>query len=617
MKIETARSALRMDTLNLSPGPSRLRASPDRTWRRLAFWVPVTVATVLGTALGVAATSGVPSVLRWPLLVLLAVNVAYMAVTGTPGVLGFLLHVSGRRLRPVAAPSGLSRTALVMPVYNEDPALVFGEVGTMARALAEAGVGGVDLFVLSDTRDAAAGAAELAAFEALRAALPPVPRLHYRRRAENSGRKVGNLAEFCDRWGDTYDYMLVLDADSLMGASAIARLIGLMDSNPRAGIIQTVPYPVGRHTLFARLQQFGARLYTPLLVEGLTFWQQSDGNYWGHNAIIRVAPFRAHCTLPVLPGREPFGGEILCHDVVEAGLMRGAGWDVWVLPEVVESYEMVPANLLDFVGRERRWCQGNLQHKALLPLPGLRPIGRFHLAYGIFTYLSAPAALLFLALGTLDAATGGGFAAALLSGPAGVALAALGAVLLYAGKLTSLGAALADADEAAGYGGRLALLGSAAAEQVAAVVVSALLIVSYTRFVLDLVLGRSVRWDPQSRDDRGVTWREGWARMRAPAILGVTWLAALPLVPHAVAWWCAPLVAGLLGAVPLAVWSSRTSLGRQARLWNLLVTPEEHAPAPILRAFWRTAPAGVGAAEARVPAGLGVLRLVPTGGDTP
>ena len=192
-----------------------------------------------------------------------------------------------------------------------------------------------------------------------------------------------------------------------------------------------------------------------------------------------------------------------------------------------------------------------------------------------FMYLSAPAALLFLLLATVDAAWGGGFAAAMLGGGAGGGLVVLGAVLLYAGKVTSLLAALADPEEAAGYGGRLTLLGSAVAEQLAAFVVSALLIVSYSRFVLDLVLGRSVRWDAQPRDDRGVGWREGWARMWAPTLLGVVWAAALPVLPGAVTGWSLPLVAGLLGTLPLTVWSSRTSWGRGARRVGLLVTPEE------------------------------------------
>ena len=206
-------------------------------------------------------------------------------------------------------------------------------------------------------------------------------------------RKAGNIADFCARsWSAEYDYMVVLDADSLMGAGTIATLIGLMDANPSAGLIQTVPYAVGRETLFARIQQFAARLYTPLLVQGLAFWQGQDGNYWGHNAIIRIAPFVEHCDLPVLPGREPFGGEILCHDVVEAALMRRGGWQVWLMPLLGESYEALPANMVDFAQRERRWCQGNLQHLGVIGMRNLRAVGRYHLGLGVLTYLSGPAA---------------------------------------------------------------------------------------------------------------------------------------------------------------------------------------------------------------------------------
>ena len=591
MKIDNALGSLRLDPAELSSDTTPLRAARHLWLRRLSFWGPIATATILGTALGAVATSHATSPLRLPLLALLAVNLAYMALTGTPGIIGFILHVARRKTRAAARPTGLSRTAILMPVHREDPRVVFAAIEVMARAIHDAGIANVDLFVLSDTQDPAIAAEEQAAFDALLHRASPSPGLSYRRRPSNAGRKVGNLAEFCDRRGAEYDYMLVLDADSLMGASAIATLIGLMDANPHTGIIQTVPYPVGRETLFARLQQFSARLYTPLLVEGLTFWQQSDGNYWGHNAIIRIAPFRAHCTLPVLPGREPWGGEILCHDVVEAGLMRGAGYDVWVLPEVLESYEAVPANMVDFSARERRWCQGNLQHAGVLPLPGFRPVGRFHLAYGIAHYLAAPAALLFLALATLDAALGGGVAHALLTnGPAAAGLVALGAVFLYAGKSLSLLAALADPAEARRYGGRLALLASAVVEQLAACVISAMLIVSYTRYVIDLLRGNTVRWDTQPRDDRGVSWSEGWRRMRATAVIGLVWLAALPFLPPGLTAWTLPLLLGLLAAWPMTILSSRTTLGSRFRRLRLLLTPEEASPPQILRAYKRAVP---------------------------
>jgi len=588
MKIDNALASIRLDPAELSSETPSLQAA-TRVWlRRLAFWGPIATATVLGTAFASAATAGTTSPLRLPLLALLALNLAYMALTGTPGVIGAILHVLGRKTRAAAAATGLSRTAILMPVHREDPRAVFAAIEVMARAIHDAGIAGVELFVLSDTQDPEHAAAEQAAFDSLAHRAATTPRLHYRRRPSNAGRKVGNLAEFCDRRGNEYDYMLVLDADSLMGASAIATLIGLMDANPQTGIIQTVPYPIGRETLFARLQQFAARLYTPLLVEGLAFWQQSDGNYWGHNAIIRIAPFRAHCTLPVLPGREPWGGEILCHDVVEAGLMRGAGYDVWVLPEVLESYEAVPANMIDFAARERRWCQGNLQHKGVLGLPGFRPVGRFHLAYGIAHYLAAPAALLFLALATLDAVLGGGVAHALIThGSAATGLIAVTLTLLYAGKLTSLAAALASTAESRRYGGRLALLGSAVIEQLAACVISAMLIVFYATYVVDLVRGRTVRWETQPRDDRGITWSEAWTRMRLATWIGVAWLVALPFLPHGIRGWTLPLLLGLLAALPMTVLSSRISLGARFRRARLLLTPEEAAPPAIIRAFQR------------------------------
>ncbi len=567
MKMQPLRDSFLLDQAAASLCQvSLLRAAPGRL-RRAAFVVPILGATALATGLAAFLTSGIADPLRWPLLALLAVNVLYMALTGWPTVLGFLARLSGRAVQVSALPTGTSRTALVMPIHQEDPRAVFAAIEVMARAIDAARLQNVDLFILSDTHDPAIAAEEARAFASLRSRAAAGTALHYRRRTSNTGRKVGNLAEFCAKWGGNYDYMIVLDADSLMGVSAISTLIGLMDANPRAGMVQTVPYPVGRETLFARVQQFSARLYTPMLVEGLTFWQQGDGNYWGHNAIVRIAPFMTHCCLPVLPGREPFGGEILCHDVVEAGLMRGAGWDVWVLPQVTESYEALPANLVDYASRERRWCQGNLQHARLLQHPGLRPVGRFHLAYGVMHYISGPLVVLFLALATLDAALGGGFVSAVLlgAGAAHTALAALVLGLLYAGKLLSLGSALFDDREARRYGGRLRLIASAALEQLAALVISAMLIVFYTRYVAVLLLGQTVRWDAQPRDDRGVSWAEGWLRLRGTLLVGVGWSLVLLKTDAALFAWCAPLLCGLVLALPAAILSSRTGLGSLAR----------------------------------------------------
>ena len=554
--------------------------------RRAAFLLPVAACTIAGTALATVATAGTGGLLRPVLLALVAINILYMALTGWPMLLGVLLHAFRRRKRIEAVPMGQSRTALLMPIYNENPSDVFAAIEAMGRAVAEAGLERLDFFVLSDTQDPALALVEQAAFDRLQTRFPHGPGLFYRRRCDNSGRKVGNLLDFCHRWGASYDYMLVLDADSLMGAQTIGTLIGLMDGNPKAGIIQTVPYSVGRETAFARFQQFSARLYTPLLIEGLNFWQGSDGNYWGHNAIVRIAPFVEHCALPVLPGREPFGGEILCHDVVEAGLMRAAGWHVWVLPQTVESFESVPANLVDFTGRERRWCQGNLQHIGVLPDPRLRPVGRFHLAYGVLHYLAAPAVMLLLGLATIDSILGGGFAQALLGpGTAQLWLIGLGAVLLYGGKLMVLASVLVDPAESRRFGGRLRLIAGAVVEQLGALVISALLITFYTRFIGALLAGSSVRWDAQPRDDRGLSWSEASTKLMLPTLIGAVWLTLLAGADQALLLWSLPLLAGLLLSIPAAYLSSRLGVGRVLRRIGLFLTPDEIAPASVLRTY--------------------------------
>ena len=589
MNMQSLRQSIRLDLASVSN--VRPLAGRGPLWaRRLAFAGPVAAITLTGTALAAQITAGVDDTLRWPLLALIAVNFFYVAMVGWPGILGYLVRISGHGMQARGAPTGLSRTALLMPIHKEDPQAVFAAIEVMARAIADALVPHTDLFVLSDTQDAACAAAEAAAYTTLVARLPPGgPTVTYRRRTSNAGRKVGNLGEFCTTHGSRYDYMMVLDADSLMGAGAIANLIGLMDANPGTGIIQSVPYPVGRDTLFARVQQFAARLYTPLLIEGLTFWQQGDGNYWGHNAIVRIAPFMQHCTMPVLPGPEPWGGEILCHDVVEAGLMRGAGWDVWVLPEVTESWEALPANMVDYASRERRWCQGNLQHIGLLRHTGLRPVGRFHLAYGVMHYASAPLVFALFALATVDAGLGGAFVPALI-GAAGTAHAALIALLLatlYGGNLLSLFAVFIDDAEAQRYGGRVRLLGSAMGEQLSALVVTAVLMVLYAGYVLDLVRGHTVRWDTQPRDNRGLSWHEGWLRFRSVTLLGFAATAAMAWAGGGVLAWSAPILAGMIFAVPAVVLSSRIDAGRAALNAGLFVTPEEQAPPAILRALQR------------------------------
>ena len=373
-----------------------------------------------------------------------------------------------------------------------------------------------------------------------------------------------------------------------------------------------MPYAAGRETLFARIQQFAGRLYTPLLVEGLAFWQQDESNYWGHNAIIRIAPFMEHCDLPVLPGREPFGGDILCHDVVEAALMRRGGWQVWLLPSLGESYEALPANMVDFAQRERRWCQGNLQHIGVLPMRGLRLVGRYHLALGVLNYLSGPLLVAFAGLATVDSVCGGQFVERLLGTPGAArsGFIVLTFLLLYAAKLCSLVAAMADPHTAASFGGRTRLLASAALEQVSAMVTAPVLLVFYTRFIVQMVLGWSVQWNAQPRDDRGISLSEATDRLRLPMVIGASWLVLAAIAGDATLRWAATLLPGLLLAAPFAVWTSYRSLGEVARQYGLFLTEDELHPRPVLRSFQRIVAGRSGAAVPSVGVKqLGFVRL--------
>ncbi len=340
---------------------------------RLSAWIARFVVFGGGaglTALGiwqmylVVAVGGV-TILEWPLLVLFALNFSWIALAFSSAVVGFVSLLRGIPDR-LAAPQTLTeRTAVIMPIYNEAPSRVFGSVAAMIEEVRATGlIAHFDFFFLSDTTDADVWVAEERAFVTLRDELPDDVNLYYRHRLKNTARKAGNIADFVTRWGGAYAHMIVLDADSLMTGSSIVGLAGAMEADPDAGIIQTLPLIINRNTLFARAQQFAARIYGPVIAEGLRLWMDRDGNYWGHNAIIRTKAFAAHCAMPDLSGKPPFGGHILSHDFVEAALIRRAGYSVYMVPGLVGSYEESPPSLIDLAARDRRWCQATCSIRA-------------------------------------------------------------------------------------------------------------------------------------------------------------------------------------------------------------------------------------------------------------
>lgn len=599
--------------------------TPRPGLRRTGFFGLVGLTTIAATFVmaEVLSANGM-SLLEAAVLILFAVNLAWIALSFWTAMAGFVLRlfdrdpVSLRRRKCVPRPTSFPRTAIVMPVFQEEPARVFAGLEAIYRSLAATGqLEDFDFFVLSDTRDEGLAEAERAAWRDFSRRMDGA-RVFYRRRRDNTGRKAGNIADFCRRWGRHYPYMIVLDADSLMSGETILELVSRMEANPRMGLLQTQPVPVNRETLFARFIQFASRLYGPMLASGASFWQLGEGNFWGHNAIIRTQAFMAHCGLPELPGRPPLGGQILSHDFVEAALLRRAGWHVCFADDLEGSYEEVPTNLIDYAQRDRRWCQGNLQHLKLVSASGLHPLSRLHLLCGAQAYLASLFWLAMLVLTTVA------IIAHALSGHAYFPfdyqlhpiwpvfksaeihlLLTVTMALLWLPKLWGLALALVRAEARRGFGGAGRLLLSAGCEALFSVLIAPLMMVFHTRFVVSVLAGWSVQWSAQARDERGLALGEAARRLGPSVLLGLAWGAVLWWFAPNFIWWFVPILAGLWLGFPLALWSSRSDLGIRARTRGLLLTPEETAPPPVLEglrvALRKGGSEGVGLAEREFP----------------
>jgi membrane glycosyltransferase len=390
--------------------------------------------------------------------------------------------------------------------------------------------------------------------------------------------------------------MVVLDADSIMTGESLIRLVAMMERNPQVGIVQTAPRIVRGVTLYSRLQQFANRLYSPLFLAGLNYWHQGESNYWGHNAVIRVAPFMEHAALPDLPGVEPFGGRILSHDFVEAALMRRAGWKVWLAYDLEGSYEEGPPTLIDSAKRDRRWCQGNLQHSWLLAARGFHPVNRVHLLMGIMGYVASPLWMLFLLLSSIHtihqtvAGSRGQLHAELFVDafgytwevPQALALFVFTLLLLFLPKCIAVILALRER-AAAAYGGPLRLAGSAVLESLVSALLAPVNMMFNTKFVLYILLGQGVGWVTQRRDasDDG-DWREAIITHAGQMAFGLVWGVSTFIIVPAFFWWLSPVLAGLVFSAPLSIFLGKAGFGRRARELGLFLTPDETEPPPEL-----------------------------------
>lgn len=490
-----------------------------------------------------------------------------------------------------------ARTAILIPICNENVAEVFARIRATYDSLKATGqLEHFAFFVLSDSADPDHWVEEEAAWALFRQQTGFTD-IHYRRRRNNIKRKSGNVADFCRRWGGAFRYMIVFDADSIMTGPTMVRMVQIMERRSDVGILQTAPLCVNRETLLARVQQFANRLYGPMFAAGLHFWQLGDAQFWGHNAIIRIEPFMQHCGLPRLPGKPPLGGDILSHDFVEAALMRRAGYGVWLAFDLGGSYEEVPPTLLDELKRDRRWCQGNMQHMRLLFTRGLFPAHRALFLNGAMAYVSALLWFLFLSLSTAEALvealrTPSYFGPERSLFPTwpvwypqwALTLLVSTAVILFLPKLFSI-VLVALQNRSREFGGLLRLVASVLAEVVVSTLLAPIRMLFHSKFVFITLLGGQIGWGSQNRSDEATTWGDAWRFHGGGSLLALAWGALVYLVNPSFFWWLSPILTALVLAVPVSVLTSQLWLGRAARRLGLFLTPEETDPPAELRAL--------------------------------
>ena len=485
-----------------------------------------------------------------------------------------------------------TRTAIIMPICNEDVRTVFAGLRATCESVAVTGhVKNFDVFVLSDSNNPAIIAAERAAWEALRSQLASQPdqpqiEVYYRLRKRRTDRKAGNVADFCRRWGKDYRYMVVLDADSVMSGDCLVSMVKLMEANPSAGIIQTATQAIGHVTLHARAQQFGSRVTGRLFTLGMQFWQMGESHYWGHNAIIRIKPFMEHCALDRIKGTGGMSGSILSHDFVEAALMRRAGFHVWLVADLVGSYEQQPPDLLAELQRDRRWCQGNLQNARLIAEPGIHPVHRSMFGTGAMAYLSAPLWLCFMTLGTALWLSGSPMLAdwARLPGEL-IGLWAWTLCMLFLPRILGLAAVVLKGQQNA-YGGIASLLRSALLETLIALLQAPIRMLAHSLFVVIALTGLKLEWKSPPREAAAVPWAHALAQLAPMSGVIVLLALGIAMIDARALVWLLPVGLPLLLSIPMTVLTSQVGVGRALRSASYLLIPEETRSPAVLRRAW-------------------------------
>ncbi|WPC65634.1 glucans biosynthesis glucosyltransferase MdoH [Rhodoferax ferrireducens] len=567
--------------------------------RRATFLLLTVISTVLATSLFTDIQPDYDNAfLQYGQATLFALLSAWVVTGFMTAMMGFYVMLRGDSHSLSAQKvqhhtlDAATRTAIIMPICNEDVRTVFAGLRATCESVAlTKHVQSFDVFVLSDSNDAAIQKAERAAWEELRTQLASQPdqpqiEVYYRLRKRRTDRKSGNVADFCRRWGKDYRYMVVLDADSVMSGDCLVSMVKLMEANPTAGIIQTATQAIGHVTLHARAQQFASRVTGRLFTLGMQFWQMGESHYWGHNAIIRIKPFMEHCALARIAGSGGMSGSIMSHDFVEAALMRRAGYHVWLVADLVGSYEQQPPDLLAELQRDRRWCQGNLQNSRLIAEPGIHPVHRSMFATGAMAYLSAPLWLGFMTLGTALWLSGSPMISnwMLLPGEL-VALWVWTLCMLFLPRILGLAAVLLNRQQQA-YGGTASLLRSALLETLIALLQAPVRMLAHSLFVVVALTGLKLEWKSPPREAAAVPWRYALAQL-APMSLVIAVLAGgVAVIDPLALVWLLPVGLPLLLSIPMTVVTSRVGLGTAMRAQNYLLIPEETKSPTVLRRAW-------------------------------
>lgn len=528
------------------------------------------------------------------LLVLFAVTLPWMVAGFWNAVIGFLIMRFSAD--PVAAVMPLATrirgdepvtasTAILLCIRNELPERMIRNLQPMLAGLDAAGCGErFHLYVLSDTGDADIAASEEACFAALTSRWRGQVGITYRRRADNTGFKAGNIRDFCDRWGSQHDFAVTLDADSFMTADAVLRLVRIMQADPGLGILQGLIVGLPSTSAFARVFQFGMRLGMRSYTIGGAWWQGDCGPYWGHNAALRLAPFIAHCALPVLSEDGIEDRHILSHDQIEAVLMRAAGYAVRVLPQEDLGWEENPPTLLEFIRRDLRWCQGNMQYWSFLLLPGLRPVSRYQLALAILMFIGSPAWIGLLVLGTFAVAfadTPAGF----IRPDAGMALFAGVLVMWFSPKIATATEILLRGEFRRGFGGAGLFILNYVIEAVYSTLLCPILWFGHTIFLVGLLFGREIGWIGQTRDDHAVPFTLALHNLWPHTILGCAMLGLLAMTQPAAIPYALFLAAGPALAIPFAMITAWPRFGSFAARIGIGRLPEETMRPAVLAAL--------------------------------